>query len=167
MSSTRTTNHDADTTSTVTSRVWSAELRVVTTIDATPDDVWRVLGATDRFPDWNPFITSLEGPLVVGGGITVVLCVSGRKPQTLRPKIIELENGRTLGWHGRVGVRGLLDAWHHLTIEPVDHRHCRFVQHERFAGVLVPAFRKLLTVDTPAAFVAMNSALVQRVAACA
>ncbi len=37
-------------------------------IDATPDEVWAVLTDFDDYGDWNPFVTSITGP--VGGGRT-------------------------------------------------------------------------------------------------
>jgi hypothetical protein len=163
VSSTTTINNDADTMTTVTSGLFSVEINVVTEIDASGDAVWRVLTATERFGEWNPFITSFDGALTVGGGITVVLALPNRKPQTLRPKITQLDEGRMLAWRGHVGVRGILDAAHRLEVRRLDHRHCRFVQRERFAGVLVPAVRSVLTVSTPAAFLAMNTALGQQV----
>jgi hypothetical protein len=160
-----TTKNDARTTTTVTSGLFSAEISVSTEIDAPAEAVWRVLTETDDFAEWNPFITSFEGSLVLGARISVVLALRDRKPQTLRPVIIQLDPGRSLVWRGRVGVPGILDARHHLQVERRDAQHSRFVQYEHFSGVAVPAVRSVLTVGTPGAFVAMNTALVQRVAA--
>jgi len=156
-----TTKNDADTTTTVMSGALSVELDVVTEIDAPAHAVWRVLSATQKYGRWNPFIVSLDGQLAIGGDITVVLALPDRQRQTLRPKIIQLDEGRTLAWRGRLGVPGLLDAEHRLEVRDVDGQRCRFVQHERFTGVVVPAVRHVLTVSTPAAFLAMNTALAQ------
>jgi hypothetical protein len=70
-----------------------------------------------------------------------------------------------LAWRGHVVVPGLLDAAHRFELQAHDGRHCRFVQRERFSGVLVPVVRKQLTVETPEAFFAMNTALAHRAAA--
>jgi hypothetical protein len=163
LSAKTTTKNDARTTTTVMSSLFSVEVGVFTELDAPAEAVWRVLTATDRFDEWNPFITSFEGALEVCARITVVLALANRTPQTLRPKVIQLDQGRSLAWRGRVGVPGILDARHHLHIEERDAQHSRFVQYERFSGVAVPAVRSTLTVSTPAAFVAMNTAFVQRV----
>ena len=96
MSSTATTKTDADTATTVMSSLLSVEISVVTQIDAPPQAVWRVLKAANRFAEWNPFIISFEGMLEIGAGITVMLALPNRKPQTLRPKIIQLDEGRSL-----------------------------------------------------------------------
>ena len=162
MKSTTRTRNDAHTSTTVTSSAFSVELEVATDIDAPAGAVWRVLRATQEYGSWNPFIVSLDGVLAVGGNITVSLALADRKRQTLRPRIIRLDEGRALAWRGRLGVPGVLDAEHRLEVEEVDSEHCRFVQHERFTGVVVPAVRSVLTVKTPAAFLAMNTALAQQ-----
>jgi hypothetical protein len=165
VSSTINTKNDADSTTTVTSGALSVELDVVTEIDAPAHAVWRVLRATQRYGEWNPFIVSLDGEVALGGRLTVVLALPDRKLQTLRPKIIRLDEGRTLAWCGRLGVPGVLDAEHRLEVHEADSRHCRFVQHEHFTGMLVPAVRSVLTVNTPAAFLAMNTALAHQAGA--
>ena len=157
-----TTKNDRQTTTTVKSGPLSVEISVVSDVDAPATSVWHVLTATERFGEWNPFITSFDGALTLGGAITLVLALPDRKPQTLRPKIIQLDPGETLAWHGHLGVRGVLDAEHRLEVHGLDARRCRFVQHERFTGMLVPAVRSVLTVSTPEAFLAMNTALAQR-----
>ena len=40
-------------------------------LDATPEQVWTVLTDTTEYSNWNPFITSFEGPLEVGGKLKV------------------------------------------------------------------------------------------------
>jgi len=157
-----TTRNDADTTTTVTSGALSVELDVVTEIDAPAHAVWRVLTATQKYGRWNPFIVSLAGELTIGGGITVVLALPDRERQILRPKIIELDEGRSLAWRGRLVVPGFLDAEHRFEVHETDSQRCMFVQHERFTGAIVPAVRSVLTVSTPAAFLAMNTALAQQ-----
>src|SRR5262249_3362618 len=136
VSSMTTTRNDADTTTTVTSGALSVELDVVTEIDAPAHAVWRVLSATQKYGRWNPFIVALGGELTIGGGITVVLALPDRERQTLRPKIVELDEGRTLAWRGRLGVPGVLDAEHRLEVVDIRGQRCRFVQHERFTGVV-------------------------------
>jgi hypothetical protein len=62
-------------------------------------------------------------------------------------------------------VPGLFDGEHLFTIEQAEPGRVRFVQSERFCGLLVPFLRRLIEVDTPASFREVNDALVARVAA--
>jgi hypothetical protein len=71
------------------------------------------------------------------------------------------EPRRELRWLGRLFVPGIFDGEHIFRIEPLEHGRSRFVQAERFSGVLVPLLRKTLE-QTRHGFEAMNEALRQR-----
>jgi hypothetical protein len=73
--------------------------------------------------------------------------------------VLEVVPGRTLRWLGHLLIPGLFDGEHHFTIEPLDANRSRFVQQERFSGLLVPLFAKSLDEHTLAGFQAMNAAL--------
>lgn len=158
------TELDRFTRQTVVTSPFSVELAVTTDIDAPAADVWRTLTDTGRFGEWNPLITSFEGEIAVGSRVTAVLQLPGRKPQTFRPRIVELNEGRSFTWLGRIGAPGVFDGRHHFEIQPTSDDTCRLVHQERLSGVLVPAFRSMLTTHTPAGFAAMNSALAEQVA---
>jgi hypothetical protein len=79
----------------------------------------------------------------------------------MRPTVVGLEPGRSFSWLGRVGLPGVLDGRHRFSVED-DGRASVLVQHEVLSGLLVPAFRRMLTVDTPAAFASLNDALADR-----
>jgi hypothetical protein len=121
--------------------------------------VWGLLVDFKAFPSWNPFITSAEGPLRVGGRLTLRMQPVGGLAMTLRPSVIELVEGRTLRWRGRLLMRGLFDADHQLLVEPLGPGGSRLVQREQFRGALVPLFRRSLDRGTLPAFHAMNQAL--------
>ena len=59
-------------------------------IDAPPAAVWRVFADFASYPDWNPFIRSLEGEPLVGERLRVRLQPAGRArrhPATHRPRL--------------------------------------------------------------------------------
>jgi hypothetical protein len=85
---------------------------------------------------------------------------------TFKPTVLEAAPGRKLRWLGRVLVPGLFDGEHSLHIEPIDDSHVRFVQAERFTGVLVPLFGKGLE-KTQRGFTAMNEVLKRKAEATA
>jgi hypothetical protein len=81
---------------------------------------------------------------------------------TLRPTVLAVDAARELRWLGHFLVRGLLDGEHHLAIEPLGASRVRFVQEERFSGLLVPLLAKSLDTHTLPGFEAMNRALKAR-----
>ena len=83
----------------------------------------------------------------------------------MHPTVTECEPGRVLAWLGRLGLPGVFDGAHRFALEPVGGGRTRFVQSERFSGVLVPFFRRSLRTHTRAGFEAMNQALAERVRA--
>ena len=131
-------------------------------IDAPAATVWEVLVDFATFPTWNPFIVSAEGDLEVGGRLTLRMQPVGGSAVTLRPTLVEVVQGRRLRWLGRLGVRGLFDADHLFTIEPLPAEGARLVQQEEFGGLLVPLFSRSLDRGTLPAFRAMNAAVKDR-----
>lgn len=119
-----------------------------------------VLTDTAAYPQWNPFVRRLDGDLVVGSRLTVVL-QPAEKATTLRPRVVDVQPGRSFTWLGHIGVPGLLDGRLTFSVQ-TDGDDARLVQHETLSGVLVPLFRRMLTTDTPAAFVASDDALTAR-----
>lgn len=75
--------------------------------------------------------------------------------------MLKAEPERELRWLGRVLLPGIFDGEHSFRIEPAGEGRVRFVQAERFSGVLVPLFGKTLE-KTKAGFIAMNEALKER-----
>jgi hypothetical protein len=80
---------------------------------------------------------------------------------TFKPSVLEVEPERVLRWLGRVLIPGILDGEHELRLEPAGDTQVRFLQVERFSGVLVPLFGKTLE-QTRRGFDAMNEALKAR-----
>jgi hypothetical protein len=140
------------------------QLETEVRIDATADEVWRVLADFDRYPEWNPFITSIAGPLVVGERLSVSLTPPGGRTIRMKPTVRAVEPGRRLAWLGHLGVPGIFDGEHELAMEPAapGEHGCRFAQRETFRGALVPFVGRLLE-RTRTGFEAMNHALKERV----
>jgi hypothetical protein len=138
------------------------ELRTEIAIRAPAQRVWSVLTDFARYPEWNPFIRQISGDLREGSRLMVRIGVPGSRPMTFRPRVIAAEPPRELRWLGHLFVPRLFDGEHSFVIEALDGEHVRFVQSERFGGVLVPLLGSLLT-STRTGFEAMNAALKQRV----
>src|SRR5919106_1960589 len=137
------------------------ELRTEIEIDASPELVWQVLTDFDAYGEWNPFIRSIEGEPVVGSQLKVRIEPPGARGMTFKPMVRAVEPARELRWLGRLFVPGLFDGEHRLALEPVGGVRSRFIQSERFSGLLVRPLGKTLAA-TEQGFVEMNRALKQR-----
>lgn len=130
-------------------------------INAPPRRVWRALTDFDAYPEWNPFIRSIQGDPEVGSRLSARIEPPGARGMTLRPTVRALEPGRELRWLGHLLIPGLADAEHRLALEPLDGGRSRFVQSERFSGLLVGVLRSTLAA-TQRGFEQMNQALKRR-----
>lgn len=146
----------------VESRRFVVDVEATTSIDSPAERCWQILTDTAAYPEWNPFIRRLDGAIVDGSSIEVELHLEGRPARTMTPRIVAVTPGSSFEWAGRVGVPGLLDGRHRFLVRDVGDGRSQLVHSERLSGALVPAFRRMLTVRTPAAFVAMNAALKDR-----
>ena len=133
-------------------------------IDAEPEAVWATLVDFERYPEWNPFITSIEGELRVGGRLRVRLVPPGGRGMVMRPVVQTVEARLRVGWLGHLLVPHVFDGAHEFVIEARGPGASTFVQRERFGGLLVPLVGRVLD-RTHQGFEAMNAALKARVEA--
>jgi len=131
-------------------------------IDASPAAVWATLADTDAYPDWNPFVRNLSGELREGARLQARIAPPGGRALTFRPTVLAVRAGRELRWLGRFLLPGLLDGEHSFLLEPLAGGRTRFVQTERFSGLLVALVGRTLE-RTQLGFEQMNAALKVRV----
>jgi len=135
-------------------------------IDADPKTVWHVLTDFSAYPDWNPFIRSIEGEPTQGSRLSVLIHPPGRKPMRFQPQVQAAENPARLSWIGSLLMRGLFDGHHEFEL----HAHgqgTRLVHRESFSGLLVPLVWNKMEQATRAGFEAMNLTLKARAEASA
>lgn len=135
------------------------ELRSEIEIQASDERVWQLLTDFPRFPHWNPFLRRANGELKPGARLEVYMQPSGAKGMTFRPTILKVDPKRELRWLGHLFIPGLFDGEHIFTLEPLEANRVRFVQRERFTGILVPLLAHMLETDTRRGFEEMNQAL--------
>lgn len=135
------------------------ELSTSIIINATPEKVWSILTDFPNYEKWNPFITSISGTPEVGNKIEAHLQPPGAKSMTFKPKVLVFEREKEFRWIGHLGFPGLFDGEHRFQLIDNGDGTTTFIQSERFRGILVPLFRKMLDVNTKNGFIAMNEQL--------
>ena len=139
------------------------EIRTEIDIEASAGRVWDSLTDFPAFPEWNPFIRRISGEPDVGTKLEVFMQSSGTRGMTFRPTVLKAVRNRELRWLGHLAVPGLFDGEHIFEIEELGEKRVRFVQRERFRGILVPLLRRSLDRDAKRGFEEMNQALRTRV----
>lgn len=124
--------------------------------------MWAVLTDFAGYPEWNPFIRRISGDLREGARLEVRIEPPGARATTFKPTVRSVEANRELRWLGRLLLPGIFDGEHSLGIEPLEGSRSRFVQFERFSGVLVGLVKGTLQ-KTEVGFEQMNAALKARV----
>jgi hypothetical protein len=140
----------------------SSRLHTEIEIEATPERVWDILTDFPAYPAWNPFIPYISGPGTVGSRLDVQLQPPGGRGMRLRPAVLAAAPSQELRWLGHTGAPGLFDGEHRFRIEPLDADRVRFVQEERFSGLLAPLVLRFIERSTRQGFEGMNLALKAR-----
>lgn len=135
------------------------EIKTEITIKATPERVWEIFTAFEKYSTWNPFIKSLEGEVKVGEKIVVRLEPSGAKGMTFKPKVLAFDKNKELKWIGRLALPGIFDGEHRFELIDNGNGTTTFIQAEKFKGILVRLFSKMLDGSTLNGFRAMNERL--------
>ncbi|WP_171168245.1 SRPBCC domain-containing protein [Streptomyces sp. I05A-00742] len=130
-------------------------------IAAPPHRVWEVLTDLSAYPEWNPLIRQASGRIAVGDRLALTTVPSRGRARTVRPRLRAVVPDRELCWVSRLLVPGLLDRTHRFALADLNGGGTRVVQSERFTGVLVPLFGRVIT-RTVADFEALGTALRRR-----
>jgi hypothetical protein len=137
------------------------ELHTEIDVDATPEVVWQMLTDLDRYPDWNPFITSAIGTPEIGETLVNRMEPPDGKAMSFKPRVTVVEDGKTFEWLGQLGFSGVFDGRHRFDIE-ASPTGTKVTQSESFDGILVRFMRKSLDTQTKSGFEALNVALKAR-----
>ena len=138
------------------------QLHTVIDINASVEQVWRVLTDFSAYREWNPFIVSISGEIRPGARLKVRVQPPGGRGMTFRPTVLVADRNRELRWLGRLLFPGIFEGEHAFQITRLEKDRVHLVQRETFRGLLVPLLRRLLNGHTRAGFEAMNRALKER-----
>jgi hypothetical protein len=137
-------------------------------LPASPEQSWQVLTDFSKYPQWNPYLTKVEGILEPGEKISFTLVDANfAKPMDLSARVAGVTPNAELYWIGTAIIRGVYDTRHVFQLEGQADGTTLLRHFEEFRGLL-PALlpeRELRTAHTLEAFTIMNNALQQRLAA--
>lgn len=140
-------------------------MNVLTTsiaIDVAPSVVWQILMDFPAYPDWNPFIRSIQGQALQGAQLVARLQPPGGQAMTFKPTVLVAEPEREFRWRGQLILPGLFNGEHRFQIQPLSKNQVEFIHSEQFSGLLVPLLAKSLDTNVRKGFEAMNQALKAR-----
>ena len=128
-------------------------------ISAPVEKVWAILTDFEKYPQWNPFIKSVDGEVAEGATFEVTLEQPDSKPMVFKPKCLKFEKNKEFTWLGHLFMPGIFDGEHIFLLLALDEGKTKFIQKENFKGLLVPFFWKQLNTKTRAGFELMNNKL--------
>jgi hypothetical protein len=137
----------------------SAEVRTEIRINAAPQNVWRVLTDFKNYPNWNPFIKSIQGDLKVGGKLMAVIAPPDSNAMTFKPTVLVATPNREFRWLGHFIIPGLFDGEHIFELLDNGDGTTTLVHREEFKGMMVSMMKKMLDDNTKRGFEMMNAAL--------
>lgn len=135
------------------------EIRTEIKINASAEKIWKILTNFGEYPSWNPFIKSISGNAVVGERIKAYIAPPEAQAMTFTPKVLVFEKNKEFRWIGNLLFKGLFDGEHYFQIIENEEGGCTFIQGEKFSGILVASFQKMLDVNTVNGFNLMNQKL--------
>ena len=130
------------------------ELKTSIQIQSTPEKVWKILTDFENYPNWNPFIKSIQGNVTPGSYINIQ---AGN--MRFKPKVLAFNPNKELCWLGKLWFTGLFDGEHAFIIQDNQDGSITFRHEEKFKGILVGLFRKKLDTEIKEAFEQMNQKL--------
>jgi len=130
-------------------------------VQAPAETIWEVLADIERWAHWNPLYPKAEGRLRIGAPLTLEVALPDRKPQTIRPVIIDWIPNEQIHWR-LSAMGGLVRTTRYLEIEKLTETGCIFANGEVFAGPLGDMAVRSLGRAARRGFAAMGEAVKTR-----
>jgi hypothetical protein len=118
---------------------------VSVTIQAGTERVWSLLTDASGFPRWNSTVTSIEGEIAEGRRLK--LTVSAAPSRVFRPKVSDVEPGRSMIWSD--GMAPMFKGVRTFTLEKGRDGTTEFTMKEEFSGVMLPMIKGSLPDFAP------------------
>ncbi len=141
--------------------MFTNEIETSIKISSTANKIWQELTNFDEYKNWNPSIIDISGELGKNKTIKIVVKID-EKTMIFKPIVLECEENKELRWLGKLLFSGIFDGEHYFLIKENIDGTCTFIQGEKFSGILIPFFGKMI-LKTKKGFEAMNKELKIRV----
>lgn len=116
-----------------------------TTIHASADKVWSLLTDAAAFPRWNSTVTSIEGEIAEGR--TLKVRVPSAPDRVFRPKVSNVEPGRSMTWSD--GMAPMFKGVRTFTLTPNADGSTEFSMKEQLSGLMLPMIKGSLPDFAP------------------
>jgi len=130
-------------------------------IDAPAKIVWKELVTFEEYPTWNPFIRSISGDRYKGSRLNVSIHPVNSKALNIKPILLNVEELKEIRWLGKLLLTGIFDGEHVFKIQEISENKVKFIQSEKYKGILVPIIWNGMEPGVNQGFQVMNKALKQ------
>ncbi|MCT7910436.1 SRPBCC domain-containing protein [Arcobacter lacus] len=141
--------------------MFTNEIETSIKINSKANKIWQELINFEEYKNWNPSIIDIIGELGKNKILKIVVKID-EKTMIFKPKILVCEENKELRWLGKFLFSGIFDGEHYFLIEENSDGTSTFIQGEKFCGILIPFFGKMI-LNTKKGFEAMNEELKKRV----
>ncbi|MCG7844340.1 MAG: SRPBCC domain-containing protein [Methanomassiliicoccales archaeon] len=135
------------------------EIKGSVMINVPAEKVWATITDFSSYPEWNPFVTRMEGELRLGSAFDVVVTLPERDDIKYRSTLVKMEKDKELQFKGK--IRSLLSEEHSKFIEQIEESKCMFSQSIAFKGFLTLFAGKIIK-DSQVGLNKMNEELKKR-----
>jgi len=115
-------------------------------IRATPEKIWAILTDAERYPEWNPTVTKVDGQIAPGSRIALHVTLS---PRAFPVTVAAFEAPRRMVWRGGMPL-GLFVGERVFLLTPQAGGVVDFSMRESFSGLLAPLIGRSLPDMQPA-----------------
>src|SRR3990167_10621899 len=96
------------------------KLETTVIINSNIEKVWENLTDFQKYPEWNPFITRIEGTIECGEVLHVDINPPGAKKNTFKPLLMQYDKNKEMRWIGCLGASWLFQGEHYFKLESTD-----------------------------------------------
>ena len=111
-------------------------IRVERIIDASPEEVFRVLDDFARYPEWNKFTEQVITDRVVGGPVELHVNMPGGAKRVMSERFTSYVPGKRVSWGLKWGFGLVLDCDRIQEVEAMPDGRTRYITYEGFKGLL-------------------------------